>query len=76
MQVVELKKNPATGEDFEESDQVSQRMTQYLRDEGVLARAGTSIPYAPPLSINLEEADELVDRISRAIGRLETELGL
>ena len=75
MQVVELKKNPATGEDFEESDQVSQR-TQYLRDEGVLARAGTSIPYAPPLSINLEEADELVDRISRAIGRLETELGL
>ena len=76
MQVIELKRNPATGEDFEESDQVSQRVTQYLRDEGVLARGGASIPYAPPLTVNLEEADELVNRISRAIARLETELGL
>lgn len=76
MQVIELKKNPATGEDFEDSDQMPQRMTQYLRDEGVLARGGVSIPYAPPLVINLEEADELVNRISRAIARMESELGL
>lgn len=76
MQVIELKRDPSTGEDFEESDQVQQRMNQYLRDEGVLARGGASVPYAPPLTINLEEADELVNRISRAIARLESELGL
>ena len=49
MHVVELKKNPATGEDFDEADNVQARMTQNLRDEGVLARAGASIPVAPPL---------------------------
>lgn len=76
MQIVELKKDPSTGEDFDEADNVQARMTQYLRDEGVLARAGAAIPFAPPLTTNLEEADELVNRISRSIARLEQELGL
>ena len=76
MQIVELKKDPSTGEDFDEADNVQARMTQYMRDEGVLARAGAAIPFAPPLTTNLEEADELVNRISRAIARLENELGL
>ncbi|MYE06653.1 MAG: aminotransferase class III-fold pyridoxal phosphate-dependent enzyme [Chloroflexi bacterium] len=76
MQVIELKKDPATGEDFDEADNVQARVTQYLRDEGVLARGGAMIPFAPPLTTNLEEADELVNRISRAIARLESELGL
>ena len=76
MHVVELKKNPATGEDFDEADNVAARVTQNLRDEGVLARGGASIPFAPPLVTNLEEADELVNRISRAIARLESDLGL
>ena len=76
MHAVDLKRNPATGEDFAEADQISPRMTQALRDEGVLARGGASIPVAPPLTTNLEEADELVDRVSRAIGRVERDLGL
>ncbi len=76
MHVVELKKNPATGEDFDEADNVQARVTQYLRDAGVLARGGAAIPFAPPLITNLEEADELVNRISRAIAKLESELGL
>ena len=76
MHVVELKKNPATGEDFDEADNVAARVTQNLRDEGVLARGGSSIPFAPPLVTNLEEADELVNRISRAIAKLESDLGL
>ena len=76
MHVVELKKNPATGEDFDEADNIQARVTQNLRDEGVLARGGASIPFAPPLVTNLEEADELVNRISRAIAKLESDLGL
>ena len=76
MQVVELKRDPTSGQDFEEADNVAPRLSMYLRDEGVLTRGGASIAVAPPLSTNLEEADELVDRISRAIGRLESELGL
>jgi adenosylmethionine-8-amino-7-oxononanoate aminotransferase len=76
MHAIDLKKNPATGEDFDEADQLPQRITNYMREEGVLARGGASISVSPPLITNLEEADELVNRISRSIGRMESDLGL
>ena len=76
MHVVELKRNPETGEDFTDEDAVGERMPKLLREEGILARAGASIAVAPPLIINGEEVDELVDSLDRAIGRLESELSL
>ncbi len=76
MHVVELKRNPEIGEDFRDEDAVGQRMPTLLREEGILARAGASIAVAPPLVINGEEVDELVDSLDRAIGRLESELSL
>ena len=76
MQVVELQRNPEAGEAFRPEDTVDRRMTQLLRDEGILGRAGASIPVAPPLVINREEADNLVDGIDRAITRLESDLDL
>ena len=76
MHVVELKRNPETGEDFRDDDAVGERMPKLLREEGILARAGASIAVAPPLVINGEEVDEMVDSLDRAIGRLEAELSL
>jgi adenosylmethionine-8-amino-7-oxononanoate aminotransferase len=76
MHVVELKRNPETGEDFKDEDAVGERMPKLLREEGILARAGASIAVAPPLIINGEEVDEMVDALDRAIGRLESELSL
>ena len=76
MQVVELQRNPEAGEPFRAEDAIDRRMTQNLKDEGILSRAGASIQIAPPLVINREEADNLVDGIDRAITRLEADLNL
>ena len=51
-------------------------MTALLREEGILARGGATIPIAPPLVINREEADNLIDGIDRAITHLEADLGI
>ena len=76
MQVVELQRNPESGEDFRPEDAIGKRMTQALREEGILSRGGASIQIAPPLVINREEADNLVDGVDRAIRRVELELNL
>ncbi len=76
MQLIELKRNPETGEAFTKEDDIDTRMTALLKEQGVLARAGATIPIAPPLVINAEEADELIDIMDRAIGNLERDLGL
>ena len=51
-------------------------MPQLLLDAGILSRAGSSIQVAPPLVINREEIDELVDGIDQAIGNFEAEIGV
>jgi 4-aminobutyrate aminotransferase-like enzyme len=76
MRAIELKKNPATGEEFVEGDDLAHRMPRLMREHGLLARAGASIQVAPPLVINREEADNLVDGLDQVIGDLEQELGL
>lgn len=76
MQVIEMKRDPQTGQDFTQEDEVERRMPELLKQQGLLARAGASIPVAPPLVINGEEVDELVDMLDRAIGNLERDLGL
>ena len=51
-------------------------MPRLLLEAGILSRAGASIQVAPPLVINREEVDSLVDGISQAIAGLEAELGI
>ena len=47
------------------------------KDDGMLVvESGGGISIAPPLIINREQVDELVDMIDQAIGNLERELGL
>ena len=74
MQVIELQRNPESAQPFLPEEAVERRMTRNLQDEGILCRAGASIQVAPPLVINREEADNLVDGIDRAITRLEADL--
>ncbi|MDA0352636.1 MAG: aspartate aminotransferase family protein [Chloroflexi bacterium] len=76
MHAVDLKRNPETGEEFADADELPRRLTRQLLDAGILCRAGTSIQVAPPLVINREEIDSLVDGLSQAIGGLEAELGI
>jgi adenosylmethionine-8-amino-7-oxononanoate aminotransferase len=76
MRVVDLKRDPEAGEDFTDEDEVGKRMPRLLLDNGILSRAGASIQVAPPLVINREEVDSLVDGLSAAIGGLEAELGI
>ena len=76
MHSLDMKRNPETGEDFTDADEVGNRMPRLLLEAGILSRAGTSIQVAPPLVINREEVDALVDGLDQAIGALETELGL
>ncbi len=76
MRTIDLKRNPDTGEEFTEDDDLSHRMPRLMREHGLLTRAGASIQVAPPLVINREEADNLVDGLDQVIGDLERELGL
>ncbi len=74
MQVIELMRDPVAGVEFTPEDDLAHRMPGYLKDHGILVRAGSSIQVAPPLTINREEADELVDGLDRAIGDMERDL--
>lgn len=76
MQTIEMKRDPEAGIDFSEEDAVGERVPRILRDEGILARGGAAISVAPPLVINGEQVDEMVEMIDRSITRLEEELGI
>jgi adenosylmethionine-8-amino-7-oxononanoate aminotransferase len=76
MHSVELKKDPEAGIDFAEEDKIGELMPRLLKEQGLLMRAGANLSIAPPLVINREEIDALVDGIDVAIGNLERELGL
>ena len=76
MHLIEMKRDPEAGEDFKEEDKVNEIMPRLLNEQGLLARSGASISIAPPLIINREEVDRLVDMIDQAVGNLERELGL
>ena len=74
MHTLEMKRNPETGEDFREDDNVGTRMPELLKQQGILARAGAAISIAPPLVINREEVDAIIDGLDQAIGQLEQDL--
>lgn len=74
MYAIDLMRDPEAGVEFTDDDGLRQRMPKLLMENGLLMRAGATIQVAPPLVINREEVDELVDGLDRAIGQLESDL--
>ena len=71
MQVLDLKRDPGAGKDFTLEDDLSHLVPKFLREHGLLSRGGASIQVAPPLVINREEVDELVDALDQTVSDIE-----
>jgi adenosylmethionine-8-amino-7-oxononanoate aminotransferase len=71
---IEIVKDRETKEQFAPADEIGARLTGKLRERGLLTRAGNMIFVAPPLVINREEADTVVDIIDEALTEFEGEL--
>lgn len=76
MVAVELVKNRETRQQFTLDDDISGKLTPLLEERGVLCRAGGIINLAPPLVIQKNEVEELVNRVDDAITALEKQLGM
>ena len=60
---------------FDEALQVSKRLTEKMRDRGVIMRFNEGkVTLGPPLCITTDDIDEIVDAMDGAIGELESEL--
>jgi 4-aminobutyrate--pyruvate transaminase len=73
--VVELVKNKKSKEKFEDEIDLYSLMPNFLRDKGLLSyRAGDIISICPPLMINKDEVDFIVEGIKASIEDLESHL--
>ena len=62
---------------FDDSLQVSRRLTEKMRDRGVIMRfSADRVTLGPPLCITSDDIDEVVQAMDGAIGELESELSL
>ncbi|MCY4577599.1 MAG: aminotransferase class III-fold pyridoxal phosphate-dependent enzyme, partial [Chloroflexi bacterium] len=62
---------------FVDSLQVSKRLTEKMRDRGVIMRfSADKVTLGPPLCITSDDIDEVVLAMDGAIGELESELSL
>ena len=69
---VELVKDKKTKESFDESKNLYGIMPKFLKDNGLLSyRAGDLISVCPPLLINKDEIDFIVEGIRSSITELE-----
>ncbi|MGI8550140.1 MAG: aspartate aminotransferase family protein [Dehalococcoidia bacterium] len=73
---VELVKNRETKEQFSDADDLNTKMSEALKQRGLLSRAGAMIALAPPLCISKQEVDEVVGIVDDSIGAVEKELGI
>ena len=73
---VEIVKDPATKEQFAESDKLGEKFTAALLRNGIICRAGNVLNIAPPLVISEAECDDLVARIDAALSETEQALGV
>ena len=76
MRVIDFKRDPAAGTEFTPTDDLSHLVPGFLREHGILSRGGASIQVAPPLVINREEVDELVDALDQTVSDLERHFSL
>jgi len=73
--VVELVKNKKSKEKFDDEIDLYSLMPKFLRDKGLLSyRAGDMISICPPLMINKDEVDFIVEGIKASIEDLESHL--
>ena len=73
--VVELVKNKKSKEKFGDEIDLYSLMPNFLRDKGLLSyRAGDMISICPPLMINKDEVDFIIEGIKASIEDLETHL--
>jgi len=71
---VELVVDRKTKTPIEASD--ARKITQYLKEEGVLTRVSSVLDLAPPLCVTQKQVDWLVEVLDRVLGRFEKERGL
>jgi L-2,4-diaminobutyrate transaminase len=67
---VEFVADPATKTPFDKSVKVAPVLAAACLDEGVICRAmphGNILGFAPPLILTPDEADEIIDKVSRAV---------
>jgi adenosylmethionine-8-amino-7-oxononanoate aminotransferase len=72
---VELVKDKATKEKFEESGEELKALTEGLQDRGLLTRASDVISLAPPLCITRAEVGRIVEIVDAAITEMEQRFG-
>jgi len=73
---LELVKDRATHAPWEEEADLPGKLNPKLLERGLLTRAGGAINLAPPLVLNREEADEIVEIIDDALTEVERELAV
>ncbi len=62
---------------FDDSLQVSRRVTEKMQDRGIILRFNADkVTLGPPLCITTDDIDEVVSALDEAIGELESELSL
>ena len=74
---VELVQNRESKSPFPASAGLAKRLPQLLFDNGVVSfRAGDVISFCPPLVVDKDEIDYIVDAVDRALATLSVELGV
>ena len=74
---LELVSDRETKAPFDDSLQVSKRLTDKMSERGVIMRfSGDKVTLGPPLCITKDDIDEIVSAMDSAIGELESELSL
>ena len=62
---------------FDESQQVGKRLTEKMRDRGIILRfGGDRVAIGPPLCITTDDIDEIITALDGAISELEGELSM
>jgi adenosylmethionine-8-amino-7-oxononanoate aminotransferase len=73
---VEVVRDRVSKAKFAENGPELKTLNESLRRRGLLTRAGTVINLCPPLCINADEVQQIVDIVGSAIGDMEMEHGL
>jgi 4-aminobutyrate aminotransferase-like enzyme len=71
---IEIVKDRDSRAPFPADVELAGRLTKKLRARGLLTRAGNLVNIAPPLVVNREEIDTIVDIIDDALTEFEAEL--
>ena len=74
---VEFAQDPAKKQRFDADRKVGQQLAAACLEEGVIARSmphGDILGFAPPLILSRADADEIVQRVSRAVERVTRRL--